>query len=122
MASECKHTAAFGRSIRYQGGLIYPNVAGKFVPRGWPDRTIVCPWGLITLLELKDETTRVRPEQKEHLAKLESMRAPAWVGRFMEDETMHHPLQFEDSKGRVITGPVPWSQFFDTVKYLTELR
>lgn len=118
MAKECTHTADFCRSLRAQGALVYPNVASKLTPKGWPDRSIVCPWGLQILVELKDETTRVRPEQKEQLAKLESMNSPAWVVRFMSSDEEHHPVRFEDSNGFVVWPQVRWGLFFEAVKEL----
>lgn len=99
--------------MRAQGCLVYPNVAGTMSVPGTPDRTLVTPWGLMCFIELKDETTRLRSEQREQLRRLELLGAPAWVGRFIEGK-----MQFENSEGSVLVTPQPWSLVLGAIRGL----
>lgn len=117
MSDECKHTRKLCVSLRAQGGLTHPNVASSFVPKGWPDRTVICPWGLITLIECKDERGRLRSEQREQLGYLYKLGAPAWVVRFEADPPFK--LRFERWDGvelHTLTDYMRWGLYFDAVK------
>lgn len=120
MVDECKHTRKFCKSLIAQGGMTYPNVGSRFVPRGWPDRTVVCPWGGIILLECKSEFGKLRSEQLEQLTKLHGLGAPAWVLRFQD--TRPFPISLENHFGTPLTDYIPWSKFFDAIRTLLELR
>lgn len=107
--AECKHTRKFCASLDAQGALTHVNHSNKYTGKGFPDRTVICPWGLIILLECKDEHTKMRPEQREWLTWLEEKQAPAFICRFREEPPPWFRLE---TLSCVLHEWAPWSQFF----------
>jgi hypothetical protein len=83
--SEAEIEGAFAVYAKNRGCLCEKLIlkAGK----GWPDRTIFCPNGIVFLIEFKKPTGEVSPQQTEWLRKLRQRKIECYVFDNLSDAT-----------------------------------
>jgi hypothetical protein len=83
--TESEWTRGICSALRARNAMVFPIVASKYQPAGWPDRLIIHKYGGTVLLEFKGHATPVSVVQKHVIANLRERGASAFIVRIDED-------------------------------------